>query len=161
MCGEGGAGGAGDGNRGEELLELSGAEGMNGRHDFTYVLALAAARGLEGDAKAEAYFNTGAAAATLPNKMEKAEEHYRKAIEANPKFAEVHYNYALVLSEIGLTKEAEDHYHKAFEANPKLITWNILISNLRRFLLYVITGIIAIYLAYRLLGLVLEANTIK
>jgi hypothetical protein len=89
------------------LLELSGEEGMNGRPDFTYVLALAAARGLEGDAK------------------------------------------------------AEEHYRKAIEANPKLITWNILISNLRRFLLYVITGIIAIYLAYRLLGLVLEANTIK
>jgi hypothetical protein len=47
MCGGGGAGGAGDGNRGEELLELSGAEGMNGRHDFTYVLALAAARDLK------------------------------------------------------------------------------------------------------------------
>lgn len=203
-----------------ELLELSGLACKNSRNDFTYLLALAAARGLEGEAKADAYYNAGVAAAALPKKMKnaekcyqkaieanpklaiahynyanllnrlgrnkEAEDHYRKAIEAdpkyeqahtnyaiilleldrykeaedhflkaieaNPKFAEAHYDYALLLSELGKKKEAEDHYQKAFEANPKLIGWKIFKSNYRRILLYVITGILTIYLVYRLLG---------
>jgi tetratricopeptide (TPR) repeat protein len=203
-----------------EMLELSGVACKYKRNDFTYVLALTAARGLEGEAKAEAYYNTGVAAAALPKKKKNAEEHYRKAIEANPKlaiahynyanllnrlgrkkeaqdhyqkaievnpkyeqahtnfaiilleldrkkesedhflkaieanpkFAEAHYDYALMLSKLGRNKEAEDHYQKAIEANPTLIKLNVLKSNFGRILLYTITGIIAIYLAYRLLG---------
>jgi len=206
-----------------ELMKLSGVMCKNNRNDFTYVLALAAARGIEGEAKADAYYNAGVAAAVLPNKTKNAEEcyqkaieanpelaiahynyanllgrlgrikeaedhyqkaieinpkyeeahtnyanilleldrikeaeyHFLKAIEANPKFAEAHYNYALVISEFGREKEAEEHYRKAFEANPKLIMWNLFKSNFRQNLLYVITGIIAIYLVYRLLGLYL------
>jgi len=204
----------------EELLELSGVVFKNKRSDFTYVLALAAVRGLEAEAKADAYYNAGVGAAALPTKIKNAEEcyqkaieanpklaiahynyanllyrldrkkeaedHYQKAIEANPKyeqahnnyanvlleldrkkeaedhflkateanpnFAEAQYNYALLLLEFGRKKEAEEHYLKAFEANPKLVIWNIFKSNIRWILLYVITGIIAIYLAYRLLG---------
>ena len=134
------------------MLELSGVAGKYNRNDFTYVLALAAARGLEGEEKAEAYYNTGVSAATLPKKKKNAEEHYRKAIEANPKLAIAHYNYANLLSRLDRNTEAEDHYQKAIEANPKLIKWNVLKSNFGRILLYTITGIIAIYLAYRLLG---------
>jgi len=102
----------------EELLELSGAAGMNGRHDFTYVLALAAAQGFEGEAKAGAYYNAGLAAQNL-RKLEKAEDHYKLAIAANPNDAAAHYNYAILLKELNRKPESEEHYKLAIEANPK------------------------------------------
>ncbi|MCX9009633.1 MAG: tetratricopeptide repeat protein, partial [Candidatus Methanoperedens sp.] len=102
----------------EELLDLSMQEGMGGKHDFTYVLALAAARGLEVEGKAIAYYNAGLAAQYL-RKVEKAEEHYKLAIEADPKLAAAHYNYANLLSEQKRNDEAEQHYKLAIEADPK------------------------------------------
>ena len=56
-----------------ELLELSGEKGKAGGYALAYVLALAAAQGLEGEAKAVAYYNSGLAAKYL-KKVEKAEE---------------------------------------------------------------------------------------
>ena len=67
--------------------------GWSGIYDFAYVLALAAAQGLEGKDKARAYNNAGLAAQYL-RKVEKAEEQYKLAIEADPKLAAAHSNYA-------------------------------------------------------------------
>lgn len=99
-----------------ELLKLSTAAGKNGRYDFAYVIALAAVHGLEGEAKAEAYYNAGAAAQYL-RKVEKAEEQYKLAIAANPNLAQAHYNYALLLSELNRKPEVEEQYKLAIAAN--------------------------------------------
>ncbi len=101
----------------EELLELSSEKGKGGRYDFTYVLALVAAQGLEGENKATAYNNAGLASKYL-NKAEKAEEHYKQAIAADPNYADAHNNYANLLSELKRNDEAEEHYKQAIAANP-------------------------------------------
>jgi tetratricopeptide (TPR) repeat protein len=102
----------------EELLKISTEKGMNEKHDFAYVLALAGANGLKGEEKAPAYFNAGLAAHST-GKMEEAEKHYKKAIEINPKFEDSHYNYAILLNELNRKTEAEEQYKKAIELNPK------------------------------------------
>jgi hypothetical protein len=65
----------------EKLLDLSSKAGASGRHDLDYVLAIAAAQGLEGIEKAEAYCNAGLAAQFLKN-VQKAEKHYQDAIKS-------------------------------------------------------------------------------
>ncbi len=104
----------------QKLVLLSAEEGMNDRYDFVYVLNLTAARGLEGDAKAEANYNVGTAAHHL-RKVEKAEEHYKLAIDAKPKYAQAHSNYALLLSELNRKPEAEEQYKLAIAANPNYV----------------------------------------
>ncbi|GFO96471.1 hypothetical protein ig2599ANME_0660 [groundwater metagenome] len=101
-----------------ELLELSTDERRNEKYSFAYVIALAAAQELEGGAKAQAYSYAGLASQYAGN-IQKAEEYYRKAIEADPKYAERHSNYASLLEELNRNKEAEEQYQKAIEANPK------------------------------------------
>jgi len=102
-----------------ELLELSGESGKNTRYDFTYVLVLAAAQGLEGEAKAVAYYNAGFAAKYL-GKVEKAEEQYKQAIAANLNLADAYYNYANLLKELNRKTEAEEQYKQAIAANPNI-----------------------------------------
>ncbi|MDP3104233.1 MAG: tetratricopeptide repeat protein [Candidatus Methanoperedens sp.] len=112
----------------EELLDLSSNEEIDNR--FAYVFALAATHGLEGEDKAEAYYNAGLAAQYL-GRIKEAEEHYSKAIEANPNHAETHTNYANLLYE--LKKEydkAEEHYCKAIKANPNLVEAHYSYANL-------------------------------
>ncbi|NJD51490.1 MAG: tetratricopeptide repeat protein [Candidatus Methanoperedens sp.] len=101
----------------EKLMVLSTQAGMGGIHAFAYVLALAAERSLEGKAKAGAYCNAGVAAGFLGRK-EQEEQHYKKAIAANPNIAEAHSNYANLLSELDRKTEAEEHYKQAIAANP-------------------------------------------
>jgi tetratricopeptide (TPR) repeat protein len=123
------------GIRAEELRELSAESGKSGRHDFAYVIAMAAAQGLEGTAKAKAYNNAGGAAQNL-KKVKKAEDLYKKAIETNSKSAAAHYNYANLLLELDRKNEAEDHYRKAIEADPKYAAahsnYALLVSKLGR-----------------------------
>jgi tetratricopeptide (TPR) repeat protein len=119
----------------QELLKLSGTEGKGGRYDFAYVLALAAAQGLEVEAKAGAYYNAGLAAQDL-RQVEKAEEHYKLAIAANPNYVAEHSNYAILLSELNRKPEAEEQYKQAIAANPNDAAahsnYAILLSELNR-----------------------------
>jgi tetratricopeptide (TPR) repeat protein len=103
----------------QELFYLSSYAGLHGIYVLAYVLALAAAHGLEGTAKAGAYYIAGLAAQSL-KKVEKAEEHYKQAIAANPNDAAAHYNYAILLKELDRKTEAEEHYKQAIAANPNL-----------------------------------------
>jgi tetratricopeptide (TPR) repeat protein len=88
-----------------QLLDLSSTAGASGRHDLAYVLALAAAQGLEGIERAEAYYNAGVAAQFLKN-VQKAEKQYQDAIEANPNYAEAHGAYGLLLIELDRREDA-------------------------------------------------------
>ncbi len=102
----------------EELLYLSAEQGGSGKHDFAYLLALAAAQGLEGEEKAGAYCNAGIAANYI-GKFEESEDYYKKAIQIDSKDADVHYNYANLLEDLGRKIEAEEHYEKEIKLNPK------------------------------------------
>ncbi len=101
-----------------ELLDLSSGKGTDGRHDFAYVLALAAAQGLEGNEKAIAYYNAGLAAKSL-GKLNSSEEQYKLAITADPKLAAAHYNYAILLKELNRKEEAEEQYKLTIATDPK------------------------------------------
>ncbi|MCZ7399952.1 MAG: tetratricopeptide repeat protein [Candidatus Methanoperedens sp.] len=118
-----------------EVFDLSVQELDKGNYAFTYVLAFAAARGLEGNEKAIACANAGVAARFL-GKLRNSEEHYKRAIEANPKYAEAYYNYAILLSELERIEEAEQQYLKAVEADPKYASahynYAILLSEMGR-----------------------------
>lgn len=101
-----------------EMRELSTYTGMNGKHNFAYVLALVAAQDLEGGAKSIAYSNAGLSAQYL-KKYEKAEKLYKQAFEADSNYAMAHYNYANLLYEQKKNDEAEEHYKQAIKADPK------------------------------------------
>jgi len=103
----------------EELLDLSSQEGRGGKHDFAYVIALAAAQGLEGEAKAEAYFDAGLMAQSI-QKLENAEEQYKQVIAIRPKYAEAYCNYANVLTDLNRIEEAEEQYKMAIAADQRL-----------------------------------------
>ena len=49
-----------------------------------------------------------------------AEEHYKKALETKPDYANVHYNYAILLVNLGRKVEAEDQFMRfdLTEKNP-------------------------------------------
>ncbi len=96
----------------QKLLEISGAAGNGCRHDFAYVLALAAAKGLEGIEKAGAYHFAGTAAHFM-GKLGKAEEQYKLAIAADPKLAAAHGAYGLLLVELDKREKAWDETEKA------------------------------------------------
>ena len=100
----------------EELLDLSSEEEIDNR--FAYVLALAAAQGLKGEYKSDAYVDAAIEASDLGLKQ-KEEENYKKALEINPKNPDAHYNYAILLEELGRKNEAEEHYKKELELEPK------------------------------------------
>ena len=102
----------------EEMLDLSAENGLNKKNDFAYVLALVAAQGLEGNAKAIAYCNAGLATQFI-GKLKNSEESYNKAIEADPKYADAYSNYAALLRELDRKNEAEQQYKLAIEADPK------------------------------------------
>ena len=102
-----------------ELLDLAVQMGNAGKHEFAYVLALGAVNGLDSSGKAIAYSNAGGAAQYLGN-VDKAEAHYLKAIEIDPKLATVHYVYANLLEEQDRNEEADEHYKKAIEGDSKL-----------------------------------------
>lgn len=101
----------------EELLELSMEKGVDGDDDLAYVLALAAAPGLEGKEKAHAFFIAGVSSQHL-GKKKKAEKYYKMAIEFDPNDAAAHSNYGLLLEGMNHHKMAEDQYKKALEIDP-------------------------------------------
>ena len=72
----------------QELLQLSFDIEASGLPAFTYVIALVAAQGLEGNDKVTAHYNADIAANSL-GKVEPSEEHYKLAIEADTEFATV------------------------------------------------------------------------
>lgn len=96
----------------EEMLEISTTAGMGGRYDFAYVLALGSAKGQEGIKKAGAYNNAGLAAKYL-GKSGEAEEQFKQAIAADPKLAEAHGTYGLLLVELDRREKARDEIEKA------------------------------------------------
>jgi len=100
---------------GRELLDFILREEMDNR--FAYVLALAAAQGLKGEDKADAYVDAALASSELGLKQ-KEEEHYKKALELDPKNPDAHYNYSILLEELGRKNEADEHYKKALELDP-------------------------------------------
>jgi tetratricopeptide (TPR) repeat protein len=101
-----------------KLSFLSCQMGESEKHGFAYTLALATAPNLKWAEKAKAYSNAGLAAQYL-NKLKKAEDCYKLAIESDPKFATAYYNYAVLLKELGRREEAEEHYLKTIELDPK------------------------------------------
>ncbi len=105
-----------------ELMELSTDRGMNSRYDFAYVLALAAAQGLEGKGKAGAYYNAGLAAHYL-KKVEKAEQCYKISIYGDPKLAVAHSGWAYVqhLEQHNRAKKEFEQAHKLDPQNVKVI----------------------------------------
>jgi tetratricopeptide (TPR) repeat protein len=120
----------------EELLDLLVQEGNKGKHACTFVLALAAVPGLEGDVKAMAYYDAGLAAWSL-KKVEKAEKYYLGAIKANPDLAVAHFNYAILLKDMKRFDEAEKQYQEAIKANPNYaeahFNYAILLEDLKQF----------------------------
>ncbi|KCZ71404.1 Flp pilus assembly protein TadD [Candidatus Methanoperedens nitroreducens] len=102
----------------EELLNISGERGLDGKHDYAYVLALAAANNLEGEVKSFAYTNAGSAAKFL-GKMIDCEDYYKKAIELDTRNVSAINNYAVMLEELNQNEDAEENYKKAIEINPK------------------------------------------
>ena len=78
------------------LLGSAGRMGKKGEYELAYVLALGAVDGLDNSEKARAYSYAGVAAQCLGN-ADKAETHHLKAIEIDPKLAEAHGVYGLLL----------------------------------------------------------------
>jgi len=101
----------------KELLELSTNIGMGGDDDLAYVFALAAAQGLDGKDKAQAFFNAGVSMMHL-GKKKKAEKYYKMAIEFDPNYTAAHSNYGVLLAGMNHHKMAEDQYRKALEIDP-------------------------------------------
>ncbi|HEY9205575.1 MAG TPA: tetratricopeptide repeat protein [Candidatus Methanoperedens sp.] len=119
----------------EELLDLSMHKGKNEDHGVAYVLALAAAQGLEGKKKARAHSNAGVAMQFL-KRLDKSEEQYKLAIAADPKYASAHYNYAILLNELNRKQDAEEQYKLAIatDSNDASAHYNyaILLNELNR-----------------------------
>jgi Tfp pilus assembly protein PilF len=61
-----------------------------------------------------------ALAATAKGDKKKAEEAYRKAIKADPAYAEAYNNLGILLEARGAKSEAEEAYRKAAELDPKM-----------------------------------------
>ncbi|MFA4956459.1 MAG: tetratricopeptide repeat protein [Candidatus Methanoperedens sp.] len=120
----------------KEILELSAEKGRARGYDLSYILALAAAQGLEGEEKAMAFNNAGLAAFSL-KKLEIAEKQYLEAIKVNPNYAKAHTNYAILLKDLKRFDEAEKQHLKAIKAKPKLAEahnyYAILLKDLKRF----------------------------
>ncbi len=101
----------------QKLLELSTEKGMDGDDNLAYVLALAAAPGLEGKEKAQAFFNAGVGMIHF-GKKKKAEKYYKMVIEFDPLDVAVHNNYGVLLADMNHHKMAEDQYKKALQIDP-------------------------------------------
>jgi tetratricopeptide (TPR) repeat protein len=101
----------------KELLDLSTEKGVDGDDNLAYVLALAAAPGLEGKEKAQAFFNAGIGMMHF-RKKKKAEKYYKMAIEFDPNDPASHNNYGVLLADMNHHKVAEVQYKKALEIDP-------------------------------------------
>jgi Tetratricopeptide repeat len=64
----------------------------------------------------------------------KAERHYKLALETDPVHVATHYNYGLLLKQIGRLQEAEEHYELAIETDPEHVAthynYGILLSEM-------------------------------
>ena len=101
-----------------ELKGLSVRARKNGLYVLAYVLALAAAEGLEGAEKSKAYNNAGTAARHIGD-LKNSEIYHKQAIELDPKSGISHNNYANLLKDLGRKDEAEYQYKQAIELDPK------------------------------------------
>jgi len=99
----------------QRLLELNITQMMDGQYQQGYILALAAAEGI--DEKAPAYANAGTASFHL-NNLESAEKQLRLAIEADPNNSLAHSNLGNLLYDLGRTDEAEKQYRLAIKSGP-------------------------------------------
>jgi tetratricopeptide (TPR) repeat protein len=64
--------------------------------------------------------NTLATLLDLAGKSDAAIEELRRAVAADPNYAEAHFNLATLLRRRGDAAEAAPHFQKAFELNPQL-----------------------------------------
>ena len=119
----------------QELSGLATHKWVNEEKVTAYILILVAAEGLVGNEKAEAYYNAGVAAYSF-GKIAKAEEHYLKAIDVNPRLAKAHYNYAILLYKINKIDEAEKQYKLTIEIDSEYagahVNYGILLQNCGR-----------------------------
>ena len=99
----------------QRLLELSEIQNKAKQYKHEYILALAAAEGL--DNKAPAYNNAGNASIFLHN-FEIAEELFKKAINADPNCATTYNNLGVLLADLERKDEAEKQYRLAIKADP-------------------------------------------
>jgi len=53
-------------------------------------------------------------------RLDESQEHYRRAIELDPKYEVTYFNYANLLVEMGETEKAKTMYQKALEIEPGL-----------------------------------------
>ena len=113
----------------QKLLDLSASTGSDGLIPLAYVLALTAEKGLEGNDRAIAYSNAGAAALDMGNHGN-AEQHCKKAIEMNPKYSSAHSNYAILLNKLKRNEEAEEQYKLAIKADQKHVNAHYNYANL-------------------------------
>ena len=91
----------------QKLLDFSGIQITAKQYPQGYVLASAAADGLE--EKSSAYLNAGVASVRLGN-LEKAEEQYRMAIKFSPNYALAYFNLGNLLVDLDRKDEAEARY---------------------------------------------------
>lgn len=113
----------------QRLLKWSKIQLDAKQHVQGYVLALAAADGL--DEKAAAYNNAGAASSSM-NDLETAEKLYRLAIKYDPKLAGAYSNLGNLLKDLGKTDEAEEQYRLAIKSDPNLAAAHNNYANLLR-----------------------------
>ncbi|AKB51455.1 lipoprotein NlpI [Methanosarcina barkeri str. Wiesmoor] len=119
----------------DQLLSLSTYCGSEGSYELAYVFAKTTANLSTGSEKAVAHHNAGTASYFLNLPME-AEEHYKLALQADPKHVNTHSNYGLLLSDMGRRDEAEQQYKLALKLDPKHVNthynYGILLYDMRR-----------------------------
>jgi len=98
----------------KRLLDLSGIQITAKQYPQGYVLASAAADGL--DEKAPAYLNAGVASFRLDD-LKKAEDQYRLAIKSDPNYAKAYYKLGNLLADLGRKDEAEARYRLAIKSD--------------------------------------------
>ncbi len=87
------------------LLAQSSLCGSKGFLELAYVLAKTAANSSTGSTKASAHCTSGLASYFM-GRPEEAEEQYKLALETDPKHVATHYNYGILLSEMGRPEKA-------------------------------------------------------
>ena len=97
----------------EPAKEASGETVMEGASDTSEPMALSVPAGVDG-----ADDNNEGISHYQQGHMDVAQEHFQKAVAANAKLAEAHYNLALTLDKLGNHGEAAKHFKTALELAP-------------------------------------------
>jgi tetratricopeptide (TPR) repeat protein len=70
--------------------------------------------------KVRAHSNLGEAL-LKQGELDKAIEHYHKALQIDPNYSETHFNLGSALAKLGKSNEAIAYYHKALQIDPNLL----------------------------------------